>query len=124
MDTMQGECSEASIADMPQIPAPAMVPLRPGQCILLAAEDFMTILSPNLWLDNLYLRTVIPASDVPRDEMFVALTAVAPTRGNATRYMTRMTFQGDNAGPTVGIFGNEKVFVEGESLSHTDSIKV
>ena len=111
---MQGECPEASTADLPQIPAPALVPLRPGQCILLAAEDMLSILSPDMWLDNLYLRTLVPQnSTASRADSFVALTAVAPVAGNTSRYMTRITFQGDNMGPTVGMFADEKVFIEG-----------
>ena len=31
----------------------------------------------------------------------------------ATRYLTRMTMQGDNLGSTVGVFGDESVYIEG-----------
>lgn len=72
-----------------------------------------------MWLDNLYLRTLFKNAPlgVMRDDQFISLAAVPllnGTRGgNATRYMTRMTFQGDDAGPTVGVFADEKSYVEG-----------
>ena len=30
-----------------------------------------------------------------------------------TRYLTRITVQGDNLGSTVGVFGDESVYIEG-----------
>lgn len=120
---MQGNCS----AQLPRIPAPALAPLLPGQCILVTAEDMLAILAPAIWLDNLYLRAQWAGTpEFSREDSFIALTSVAPINGtrasNATRYMTRMTFQGDNAGPTVGVFGDQKVFVEGATLLFCDAL--
>lgn len=79
----------------------------------------LTILAPDIWLDNLYLRVLFAnaKTDLTREEAFVTLAAAPPLEithaGTATRYMTNMTFQGDNAGPAVGVWGDEKVYVEG-----------
>ncbi|NJR42064.1 MAG: hypothetical protein HC767_04845 [Akkermansiaceae bacterium] len=70
-------------------------------------------------MDNLYLRALFrnnPADAQDREHVFIALGAVAPyapAPSTATRYMTNMTFQGDNNGSTVGVFGDESTYVEG-----------
>lgn len=116
---MQGDCSGVPTTELPSIPPPELAPLLPGQCILLGQEDLLAIVAPDFWLDNLYLRALFVnvQEGAKRAEKFVALAAVPPINGTragtATRYMTRMTFQGDNAGPTVGVWGDEKVYVEG-----------
>lgn len=116
---MQGDCSGVSTKHLPTIPTPALAPLLPGQCVLLGREDMLALVSPDIWLDNLYLRTLFKNTEegVKRGDVYIGLAAVPPLNGTregtATRYMTRMTFQGDNKGPTVGVWGNEKVYVEG-----------
>ena len=121
---LQGNC--ASSLELPNVPGPELAPLRPGQCILMAQEDMLTMYTADIWLDNLYLRALY-VNPVPgredREIGFVALAAVAVvvngTRaGTAARYMSRMTFQGDDWGPTVGVFADEKVYVEGAAVSH------
>lgn len=92
---------------------------------MLAQEDMIPIFSDKIWLDNLYLRSHcrgVPPGSL-RLEKFITLAAMPPlngTRANTgARYLTRMTLQGDNQGPTVGVFADEKVYVEGVALLTT-----
>lgn len=84
---------------------------------MLGQEDLIPIGSEQIWLDNLYLRAV--SQNVPpgptRKNLFITLIAVAPNEGPGTAlgYLTSMTLQGDDLGPTVGVFGDEKVYIEG-----------
>ena len=118
---MQGDCTGASTTHLPDLSTPELAPLLPGQCILLAQEDLLTITSSDIWVDNLYLRTLFKNAKkgLQRKDGFVGLAAIAPLNGTllgtGARYFTRMTFQGDNKGPTVGVFADEKTFVEGAS---------
>lgn len=127
---MQGDCSGATTKHLPDLPAadPPLEPLRPGQCILLAQEDALAIVGDDIWVDNLYLRTLFTNAKqgLARKDGYIALTAIAPLNGtklgSGARYFSRMTFQGDNKGPTVGVFADEKVFVEGMLASSARSI--
>ena len=87
----------------------------------------LPILSENIWIHNLYLRALF--ENVPvgtkREDSFITLAAVAPYNkapGTATGYFTNMTFQGDNAGPTVGVFGDERTYIAGELSQHLSSL--
>lgn len=86
---------------------------------MLAQEDMVPIFSDRIWLDNLYLRSHfrgVPPGSL-RLEKFITLAAMPPLNGTragtGARYLTRMTLQGDNQGPTVGVFADEKVYIEG-----------
>ena len=121
---VQGNCSDASTEQLPDLPSPELEPLLPGQCILLAQEDMLSLLVPQIWLDNLYLRAYYVNGNpgVSREDAFISLTATPPVNstepGTAARYMARMTFQGDDEGSTMGVFADGvKVFVEGAHLT-------
>jgi hypothetical protein len=69
--------------------------------------------------DNFYARTYyknVPGN-LPRKHAFVGLIAIPGMRGSLgrepTRYLTRMTLQGDNLGTTNGVFADESVYIEG-----------
>ena len=86
---------------MPNLPGPQLETFRPGQCLLVANADMLVILSPNMWLDNLYLRALF--ANVPlgeeqlRSKTSITLAGAPPIADNpaisVARYMTRMTFQ-------------------------------
>lgn len=121
---MQGDCTGVSIENLPSLGTTPLAPLRPGQCVLLAQEDMLPLYTPDIWLDNLYLRVYIPEGLTRFDHYYVTLISVpaltgTPRDGTATRYMTRMTFQGDNKGHTVGVYADASVYIEG---MHTLSI--
>lgn len=87
--------------------------------MLLGQDDILAIVSPNLWLDSLYLRALFEngMDGVDREDAFISLVGVAPDGvavGTKAVYMTNMTFQGDNAGPTVGLFADERTYIEGK----------
>jgi hypothetical protein len=69
--------------------------------------------------DNIYARTYyrnVP-KDLPRRHAFVGLIGIPALHGSfgrePTRYLTRMTLQGDNLGTTTGVFADESVYIEG-----------
>ena len=121
---MQGDCQGASTADLPVTTTSTqdLAPLKAGQCILFSREDMLVLFTSDIWLDNLYLRALFEnvPSGVEREGSFISLAAVpknpGPRRGSVSRYMTRMTFQGDNVGPVMGLFADESVYVEGAVL--------
>lgn len=113
--TLQGSCGDASTGGLPKL-SPALATLGGTQCILLGQNELLPILSPNIWIDNLYPRALFENAPVglKREEAYITLAGVPPYKkapGTATRYMTNMKFQGDNAGPTVGVFGDERPIV-------------
>ena len=65
----------------------------------------------------MYLRVNMPEGVARYEHYYVTLVSVPPLtgsrKGNAARYMTRMTFQGDNLGHAVGVFADESVYIEG-----------
>lgn len=77
-----------------------------------------------LWLDNLYLRAVgIGSGDGEsggRRGQYIVLGIFAPLQGMlkglGQRYVTRTTFQGDGAGPALGIYTDESTYVESAPL--------
>lgn len=71
--------------------------------------------------DNLYVRVLyrnVP-EDVPREFAFIGTVNVPRVAGiivheeKPTRYLTRMTIQGDNLGSSMGVFADESVYIEG-----------
>lgn len=120
---LQGFCEGASTSHLPDLTTPPLVPLRPGQCIVLGQEDVLPLKTPDIWLDNLYVRALYrnAPANVTREDAFLAMIPVPGRRlldnftreEPPTRYLTRMTLQGDNLGNTVGVFGDESVYIEG-----------
>lgn len=121
---VQGECTGASLENLPEL-SPGLTSLKSGQCVVLGHEDLMVIWSPDIWLDNLYLRAhyKLLVTDVPREDTFISLAGLPPVEGprlgTTTRYFTNMTFQGDGKGPTVGVFADEPTYIEGVSRLDT-----
>lgn len=119
---LQGDCTEASMEHLPKL-WPSLTILKPGQCVVLGHEDIMSIWSPDIWVDNLYLRAHYKPeqTDLPREVTFLSLVGLPPVEGRrlgtTTRYFTNMTFQGDDIGPTPGVFANEPTYIEGVCLT-------
>ena len=96
--------------------ATALIDLRPGQCLMMAEEDMVPIVNPAIWLDNLYLRISPPT----KDRAFVSVGLLSIPRmswqfdepGEAVRFVTRCTLQGDGLGPSVGVWVNEDTYIE------------
>lgn len=69
-----------------------------------------------IWLDNLYLRAVHYKALQPRQSQFTSLAAFTtlnpPLTGEGAYYATRTTFQSDGLGPTVGIWSDERSYIE------------
>lgn len=121
---MQGDCAGASLDDLPKL-TPGLAPLKLGQCVVLGHEDLMAFATPDIWVDNLYLRTHFKTvkAGVTRETTFIGLAAVGPLKGprmgTATRYFTNMTFQGDDKGPTMGLFSDEPTYIESTCLTQS-----
>lgn len=69
-----------------------------------------------LWLDNLYMRVGHYRLDNLREYAYINLASFVelpwPLRDQGRRYVTRTTFQGDGAGPGVGIWAKENTYIE------------
>jgi hypothetical protein len=69
--------------------------------------------------DNIYARTYYrnAPTNLLRIDAFVGLISIPALNGTfgrePTRYLTRMTLQGDNLGTTMGVFADESVYIEG-----------
>lgn len=71
----------------------------------------------SVWYDNLYLRAVF--HDAPTEERWqqhITLSTVPimpwPLTGLASRFYTRVTFQGDGLGATVGVWPYERTYIQ------------
>lgn len=122
---LQGNCThdppEAMINQLRRSPgAVALVDRRPGQCLLMAYEDLLVLDGPQIWIDNLYLRAAVPDLG-PADRANSSIGLLSVPRldnkdvypvGEAARFVTRCTFQGDGLGPSIASWGNEDVYIE------------
>eukprot|EP00892_Ulva_mutabilis_P000965 jgi/Ulvmu1/1086/UM106_0002.1 len=107
--SIRGNCSDPNPAvalGLSADLAPALLPLRPRQCLLLLPDTWLMVNSGTLWLDNLYLRAYrtlanpiftfiqLGARDASQTDSQVAASA---------NYITRLTFQPDGRGTTIGL---------------------
>lgn len=111
---MQGNCSAALT---PPLEAGELaVPLRAGQCVLVADSDLFLVTAQEIWIDNLLLRLAWPnlaPSDTTRKNQYATLIGLSKLAAPGEHYITRVTFQGDGLGPGVGIWADSQGYVEG-----------
>ena len=107
---LQGNCSEAPQL---QLEGPPLLPLLPGQCVLLVDMDFAHVGYGRLWMHNLYLRHVASAR---ADGVYL----VATTQASGWLWLTLTTLQGAGqyaygAGAT-GLGAGSPTYVAGAAL--------
>eukprot|EP00892_Ulva_mutabilis_P000987 jgi/Ulvmu1/1088/UM106_0004.1 len=86
--------------------AAGLLPLRPRQCLLLLPDTWLVVNSGTLWLDNIYLR----ASRTRANPVFTFIQfgvrdaySSQSLVDRSSTYITRLTFQPDGRGTTIGI---------------------
>jgi hypothetical protein len=83
-----------------------------GQCLLLAYDDLLGVVSPRFWAHNLYLRAATPPT-TNRATHFPALVLVSPAAsGDFAAYFSDIIFQGDSEGSTVALGADDKLFIQ------------
>lgn len=111
---MQGNCSTSK--GVPPEAGDLAVAMRAGQCVIVVAADLFVVRSPQLWMDNLYIRLAIPTlavGDEQRKNKFASLVGFPPLKEPAEHYLTRMTFEGDGDGPSCGVWADSEAYIEG-----------
>jgi hypothetical protein len=113
---MQGNCSAAP----PAVPAPALRPLRPGQCVILTDGSFTVLsssgLGQRLLLQNLYLRAASQAALLPQASYLMDVSG-----DDVSVWLEGVTFQGtarrDQDGAWMGLLvlglGMARIHAEG-----------
>ena len=112
---MQGNCTGAgdptfTIAGVP------LVPRKPGQCVLLADNDLLTLGPGRLWVHNLYIRHKATQRDLS-----VSLMYTRSDMGGQL-WMTGCTLQGtgsyDSTFGADGLWMHSQAYVEGTARRH------
>ena len=123
---MQGDCSEAPPAQiLEQVRGVPLVPLTPGQCLLVTDKSLFYLGAGRLWMHNLYLRHTATNVSYP------VVTMVGPSVLNveAQLWMTSCTLQGygqyDSGFGASGLTLRSKAYMEGspflQSRCHSTS---
>jgi hypothetical protein len=101
--------------------AAELLPLKPSQCLLVAAEDIFMVRSTYFWIDNLYLAITFiqPKKGVSREDWFPAGIGFprlnSDPRNLKRMFVTNITVQGDGLGPAVGIgLDGVSAYIEGK----------
>ena len=107
---LQGNCTTAVPL---QMEGPPLLPLLPGQCVLVADMGFAYVSYGRLWMHNLYLRH---AASARADEVSLVVT----TQWSGWLWLTLTTLQGagkyaDGGGAT-GLYARSSTYVSGAVL--------
>eukprot|EP00892_Ulva_mutabilis_P002169 jgi/Ulvmu1/11953/UM082_0032.1 len=129
--SIRGNCPDPptarDVAVLPQTPdAVALLPFQAGQCLIVTYEDMFPVLSPDFWMDSLYLRMAyLKIAPRLRPRQYTTLLGLQPPqralRGSARRFITRTTFQGDGGSPTVGVWADDSTYIESAPCSNIQS---
>eukprot|EP00892_Ulva_mutabilis_P004151 jgi/Ulvmu1/2107/UM125_0011.1 len=125
--SIRGNCSDPNPAAALSLRAgltPALLPLRPRQCLLLLPDTWLMVNSGTLWIDNIYLR----ASRTRANPIFTFIQFGARDAsqtdsqvGASANYITRLTVQPDGRGTTIGLtadINDISVVVDSYSLTY------
>lgn len=98
---MQGNCTTPPAEEfLTALSGAAMLPLKPGQCIILAHEHIAPLAAGALWWDNMYLRFAGMRSTAFAGESSRRSTAPMLFHSHGGRaWVTNTTIQGDGSSP-------------------------
>ena len=121
-EVMQGDCSDAPPAQV-EVRGVPLLPVTPGQCLLVADTTIFTLGVGRLWLHNLYLRhTATQVSDP-----VVWLVRAPYENSEAQLWMTSCTLQGhgqyESGFGAFGLYLSSKAYVEGWLFSNHDGTR-
>eukprot|EP00892_Ulva_mutabilis_P011349 jgi/Ulvmu1/8587/UM045_0030.1 len=110
--SIRGNCAAAPQL---QLEGPPLLPLLPGQCVIVADMDLWHVRFGRLWMHNLYLRHTASV----RDDAVALVTSTEPS---GQLWLTQMTMQGagayaDGIG-ALGLTAGGPTYVEGCRFSH------
>jgi hypothetical protein len=99
--------------------AAELLPLKPSQCLVIAAEDIFVVTSSKFWIDNIYIAItyIRPPKLTGRLDWFPAGIGFTQSAQEASKqiYVTNVTIQGDGLGPAVGLgLDATRGYVEGK----------
>lgn len=120
---VQGNCTEppsqallsrAGLAPGPGETSTAvpLIPLKPGQCLLLTDSSALYVRQGPLWVDNIYfrLRTTERTLSAEFEPALVSVTD-GPT---GQVYLTNVTLQGSNSAASTGLYVSSSAYSAGE----------
>jgi hypothetical protein len=117
---VQGNCSEPIPEELTKnLTGPPLLPLKPGQCLVLLFGNAMQIVSEtahNFWIDSLYLRQ-LPMKDPPDHETTLVsvdkFTSGAPADTAPSVWMSNVTIQGNGEGSVKAVRVSSRLAAEG-----------
>ena len=112
---VQGNCSEAPPPEI-EVSGVPLVPLTPGQCLLLTDKSLFYLGAGRLWMHNLYVRHTATQVGYP----VVWLVSTANSHVESHLWMTSCTLQGhggyESGLSACGLNVRSKAYVEGRLL--------
>eukprot|EP00892_Ulva_mutabilis_P001147 jgi/Ulvmu1/11032/UM007_0212.1 len=103
--SVRGNCSEPPTDEFLQsITGAAMLPVKPGQCLILANEHVVPLAAGALWWDNMYLRFAgMPPTEFAGESSRRSTAPMLFHSHGGRAWVTNTTIQGDGSSPCGGI---------------------